>query len=159
VKYAYCYFRLKNIPFLTRLILPMNVARHNREKLYYNATMKTILIVEDDEQLAKTYENALTQRDVKVITVLEGKDGLRVCLETKPDLVILDLMLPDQDGFTTLQQIKNNPEINQIPVIISSNLSRSEDRDKAKSLGAMDYIIKGHYSTEQFAEKISSYLQ
>jgi len=76
----------------------------------------------------------------------------------KPDLILLDLVMPIKDGFIVLNEIKNNPQLKSIPVLIASNLGQKEDIDKGMAMGAADYVVKSNLSMEKLIEKINSLL-
>ena len=89
----------------------------------------------------------------------DGTEGLRKIKETKPDLVLLDLILPGIDGFEVLRQAKKDDDISSIPVLILSNLGQQDDIQKGLELGAVDYLIKAHFTPAEIVAKIKSILQ
>ena len=89
---------------------------------------------------------------------VDGEEGLELAVSEKPDLIILDMILPKMNGFEVLQELKNNPKTKNIPVVILSNLGQESDVDRAMSLGAVDYLIKTDFSINEVVEKISKYL-
>ncbi len=116
--------------------------------------MKTILFIEDEFTLQKTLGEVLTQEGYQVISALDGEIGLRMAKEKKPDLVLLDLILPKMNGFDVLKKIKEDEEIKAIPIIVLTNLESLEDIEKALELGAATYLVKANYSLEEVLEKI-----
>jgi DNA-binding response OmpR family regulator len=85
----------------------------------------------------------------------DGDETLKLLASFTPDLILLDLVMPKKDGFATLSEIKANPKWSKIPVLIASNLGQTEDINKAKSLGATDYIVKADMSLEDLIVKIN----
>lgn len=116
--------------------------------------MKTILLVEDEPTLQKTLSLALTQEGYEVKSALDGEIGLRLARETKPNIILLDLILPKMDGFEVLDELKKNDETKDIPVIVLTNLESSQDIEKALSLGASNYLVKANYDLKDVVEKV-----
>jgi DNA-binding response OmpR family regulator len=121
--------------------------------------MKNILIIEDDEFLRGLINKKLAAEDFNMISAIDGEEGIKKAKEEKPDLILLDLVLPKIDGFEVLSQIKANPSTSAIPVIILSNLSQKEDMDKGIKLGATDYVIKAQFTPEEIIEKVKAILK
>jgi len=119
---------------------------------------KTILFIEDESVLQKTFGEILKQEGYEVISALDGEIGLRLAKEKKPDLILLDLILPKIHGFDVLKKIKEDKEIQEIPVIILTNLEGIGDVDKALELGATTYLVKTQYTLEEVVEKIKKAL-
>ncbi len=122
---------------------------------------KKILIVEDDVFLKSIMVQKLDKENFEVIEASDGKEGLEKIKSEKPDLVLLDLYMPETDGFQLLEEIKNSPdeEIRKIPIIITSNFSQEEDMKRTKELGAVDYMVKAHFTPEEIIEKARSFLE
>lgn len=120
--------------------------------------MKTILFIEDEADLQKTFKEAL-QDDYEVVSALDGELGLRLAEERKPDLVLLDLILPKMNGFEVLEEIKKNETIKDIPIVVLTNLESVADVDKAIELGATTYLVKANYSLEEMVGKIKQILE
>ncbi|MFZ2970287.1 MAG: response regulator [Minisyncoccia bacterium] len=119
---------------------------------------KTILIVEDDRYLLKAYVIKTEKAGFDVLTATNGREGLEIAKEKKPDLIILDLLLPGVDGFEFLKIIKKDEELKNIPVITISVLGQKIDQERALSLGAEAYFIKTDFKLEEIIEKIKEYL-
>ncbi len=113
-----------------------------------------ILIVEDEAALLYALKAELSHNDFEVIEAIDGEKGLQALENQKPDIVILDLLLPGIDGFEVLRRIKSKPETKDIPVIILTNLGDKENVEKGKKLGADDYLIKTDYSLEEVIKKL-----
>ncbi len=119
---------------------------------------KKILIIEDDRFLKELMSKKLVGEGYQISEVIDGEEGVRAVKSEKPDLILLDLILPGIDGFEVLTRIKQDPEIAQIPVIILSNLGQKEDIERGIKLGAVDYLIKAHFTPGEIVEKIANIL-
>lgn len=115
---------------------------------------KNILVAEDDRFLANAYRVKLTKAGFNVKIVSDGEETLESLKTSIPDVIILDLVMPKKDGFTVLSELKKDPNLAKIPCIVASNLGQKEDIDKARALGAADYIIKTDMSLNDIIEKI-----
>ena len=120
---------------------------------------KTILIIEDDKFLRELICQKLIKEGYEVCEAIDGEEGVKKIKEAKPDLVLLDLILPGIDGFEVLSKIKEDPETKSIPVIILSNLGQKEDVEKGLKLGAADYLIKAHFTPGEIIDKIRNILK
>lgn len=120
--------------------------------------MKTILFIEDESTLQKTFGEILKQEGYEMISALDGESGLRMAKAKKPDLILLDLILPKIHGFEVLKKIKEDKEIRDIPVIILTNLEGIKDIDRAIEMGATTYLVKAQYSLEEVIGKIKQTL-
>jgi len=120
---------------------------------------KTILIIEDDKFLRELIARKLTVEGFDVLEGIDGEEGMKKVKEEKPDLVLLDLILPGIDGFEVLTKMKEDPNLALIPVIILSNLGQKEEIEKGLKLGAIDYLIKAHFTPGEIIEKIKSVLK
>jgi len=118
-----------------------------------------ILIIEDDRFLRELMVRKLKMENFEVVEAEDGAEGLKKIKEEKPDLVLLDLILPEMDGFEVLEQKRKDEEIKNIPVIILSNLGQKEEIDRGLQLGAKDYLVKAHFSPSEIIEKIKLFLQ
>ncbi|XOB40176.1 MAG: response regulator transcription factor [Candidatus Nealsonbacteria bacterium] len=118
-----------------------------------------ILIIEDDKFLRELITRKLTDEGFSIIEAVDGEDGLKKIKESKPDLVLLDLILPSIDGFEVLSKIKADASIASIPIIILSNLGQKEEVEKGLKMGAVDYLIKAHFTPGEIIEKIKNVLK
>lgn len=119
-----------------------------------------VLLVEDDSFLRDICAKKLTKEGFRVFEILDGEEAIKNLEKIEPDIILLDIILPTVDGFVVLEKIRSNKneKIKRTPVIMLSNLGQKEDIDKALSLGANDYLIKAHFTTEDIIEKIKKEL-
>lgn len=117
-----------------------------------------ILVAEDDVLYAKVYMNKLVKEGYLVTVVGNGTDALKKAKEIMPDLMLLDLIMPEMDGFEVLKKLKQDPETKKIRVVVMSNLGQDSDISKAKELGAEEYFVKTNMSIMDVMEKIRSYV-
>lgn len=120
--------------------------------------MKSILLVEDDPFLVDVYTTKLREAGFEIDVAEDGAEALRKLKEKKPDLLVLDIVLPQIDGWTLLRKIRENPELKDLKTIIFSNLGQKADIEKALKLGAIDYLIKAHFTPGQVIEEIKKTL-
>jgi len=120
---------------------------------------KKILIIEDDKFLRELIVKKLVKEGYEISEAVDGEEGVKKVKEEKPDLVLLDLILPGIDGFEVLSRTKEDPALSQIPVIILSNLGQKEDVERGLGLGAIDYLIKAHFTPGEIIEKIRAILK
>lgn len=121
--------------------------------------MEKILIIEDEQALQKALGDILSQEGYQVIQALDGEIGLRLARQERPDLILLDLILPRLDGFGVLGSLKGDKELNSIPVIILTNLEEMENVQKALELGATTYLVKANYTLKDILEKVKTALK
>ena len=119
---------------------------------------KKILLIEDDVFMAELLAGELARAGFNIEIGKTGKEGVDNFAKAKPDLVLLDLLLPDMHGFEVLQKIRQDPAGEKTKVIILSNLSEGRDVDEAKRLGATDYLVKVNYSIPEIVEKVRGWL-
>ena len=121
--------------------------------------LKTILVIEDDKFLRELITQKLTKEGYETSEAIDGEEGIKKIKEEKPGLILLDLILPGIDGFEVLSRAKEDPAISSIPVIILSNLGQKEDIERGLKLGAVDYLIKAHFTPGEIIEKIKNILK
>ncbi len=117
-----------------------------------------ILLIEDDIFLSSIYSKKFESEGFEMLIALDGEKGLKLALSKKPDLILLDLLLPGIDGFEVLRTLQKNKETQRIPVILLTNLNQKEDIDNGLALGAADYIIKTHFMPSEIVEKVKKFL-
>ncbi|HCX27569.1 MAG TPA: response regulator [Candidatus Portnoybacteria bacterium] len=115
---------------------------------------QTILLIEDEPILQKTLSAALQQEGYDIKNALDGEIGLNLAKEIKPDLILLDLILPKMDGFEVLDALKGDDALKQIPVIVLTNLESPQDIEKALAKGATTYLVKANYELKNIIAKI-----
>ena len=120
---------------------------------------KKILVIEDDKFLRELIAQKLVKENFEISEAIDGEEGIKKIREEKPNLILLDLILPGIDGFEVLSQMKEDSTIASIPVIILSNLGQKEDIEKGLKLGAIDYLIKAHFTPGEIIDKIKNVLK
>lgn len=118
-----------------------------------------ILIIEDDPFFQKFYSHEIAIHGYEVDVAENGKEGLSKALERKPDLILLDIIMPIMDGFEVLTALQKNANLSHVPVIVFSTLGQESDIIKAKKLGAKDYINKSFFDLELLLSKISAIIK
>jgi DNA-binding response OmpR family regulator len=118
----------------------------------------SVLIIDDDELLIMLLEHKLEQRGLNVQSASDGRDGLLAAIESKPDLVVLDVMMPTMDGFEVLRRLKEHTDTREIPVIMLSAKRLEDDVVNGLNLGAADYLVKP-FMPEELLLKIQRLLR
>jgi DNA-binding response OmpR family regulator len=116
-----------------------------------------IALVEDDEILGKVIKEELEDTGFVVFRASDGQAGLKMIQSKKPNLVLLDLLMPKMKGFDVLEELKQSPATSHIPVIILTMLGRDDDIKKGLQLGANDYIVKSQHAVGEIVEKIQTF--
>lgn len=116
----------------------------------------TILVVEDDKFLRELLIEKLINSGIHVLGAVDGKEAFKTLETVTPELIALDLILPDINGFEILAKIRGNPKTAKIPVLILSNLDQKEDMDRANALGVSGFMIKANFSLGEIVAKINS---
>ena len=117
-----------------------------------------ILIVEDEEFILDLYVTKLEQSGYEVIRATNGSQGFSLAQLEKPTLILMDILMPEVDGYGMLQQLKASPATKNIPAIIFSNLSQKSEIEKGLKLGAKDFIIKTSVTPTQLEQKVREFL-
>lgn len=117
-----------------------------------------VLLVEDSKAVQQMYRNKLTIEQFQVLTADDGMQAIKLLAQEKPDLVLLDLMMPVMDGFKVLQVIKTDPRLSNIPVLVFSAKGQPEEVEKALNLGAAGFIVKSTTKPNEVVEKIRTVL-
>ncbi len=122
--------------------------------------MKKILLIEDEKILAEMYQDKLTKTCFEVYIATEPKEALVIVKKKKPDLIVLDILLPKENGIYFLQRLRRirNKKIASIPVVAFSNFDDPKTKQQAQKLGIEDYLIKTNYTPKQLVDKIKYYL-
>jgi DNA-binding response OmpR family regulator len=120
---------------------------------------KKILIIEDEKDLKFFLVRKFTEEGFDVEEAIDGEEGIKKPKENKPDLILLDLLLPGIDGFEVLSRLKRDPDLESIPVIILSNLGQEEEIGRGLKLGAVDYLIKANFTLDEIVERVRKVLK
>ncbi len=123
-----------------------------------DAPQKRIVLVEDDQFISNMYVTKLQITGFDIKHAEDGDVGIELIRQEKPDLVLLDILMPRKSGFEVLEEMKADPTLKDIPVILLTNLSQKEDVDRGLQLGAKDYLIKAHFTPKEVVEKINKVL-
>lgn len=118
------------------------------------AKKNKVLIVEDEATISALYKTKLEAGGFEVLTADNGSDGLGLAKKQKPNIVILDVILPQLDGFAVLEELKKDSSTKKIPVIMLTNLGTDEDKEKGKKMGARDYLVKSNLTPAQVEDVI-----
>lgn len=121
--------------------------------------IKKVLLVEDDEFLSSLLRNRLLKSGVEVMHAKDGQQALDGLKTYKPDLILLDLILPKRSGFDVMEAIRQDPSLENAPIIIISNLGQPEDVQKGQELGAVEYFVKAKTSIEDLVSNILEFLK
>lgn len=122
-----------------------------------NKSMSTpikVAIIEDDTFLAGMYEQKFRLEQMNPIMAYDGEAGLELVRAQKPDIVLLDIMMPKMDGWEVLQVLRSDQATKDIPVIMLTNLGQKEDVDLALKYGANDYLIKAHFNPQEVIDRV-----
>jgi len=116
--------------------------------------MKKILFIEDEEVLRNLLHKKLTHEGYNVITAPDGEIGIEMIKKEKPDLILLDILMPQKTGFEVMEEINKDKELKKIPIIIISNSGQPVELEKAKALGAKDCLVKTEFDPQEVIEKV-----
>lgn len=118
---------------------------------------KKVLIIEDDNFLQGLEAKKLSKEGYEVLAASNSEETFKILdSKEKIDMILLDLLLPEVDGFSILQKIRENKELVTLPVIVFSNLSEEKDIDKAKKLGISEFMVKSNFTLDELTEKVRS---
>ena len=113
-----------------------------------------ILLIEDDPFLSSMYSTKFEMENFEVAAAEDGAKGLSLASSHKPDIILLDILMPKMNGFEVLEKLKTDKEMKDIPVILLTNLNQRDDIEKGMALGAVDYLIKAHFMPSEVVDKI-----
>ncbi len=119
---------------------------------------QTVLIVEDDEFLRALAAKRLDKDGFNVQVAVDGETAVATAKEIKPDVIVLDLILPGLDGFEVLEKIKAEESLKAVPIIVFSNLGQKEDIERAQYLGAASFLVKSNFTLDDLLEKVKEQL-
>lgn len=121
--------------------------------------MNKVLIVEDEEFLITALKDNFESEGCVVDTAHNGEEAMDQIKKNRPNIILLDLLMPKRDGFYVLEEVKKNPEWKLIPVIVLSNLGGDAEIKRALEMGADDYFVKSQHPIEEVIEKVKEYLE
>lgn len=121
--------------------------------------MPKILLVEDDELLVRLYSKKLIKEGFEVNVASDGSEGMVKAQNDPPDMILLDLMMPKSNGFEMLQALQGSPQLKHIVVVILTNVSSEADEQRARTLGATDYLVKADNPPDEVIERIKELLK
>jgi DNA-binding response OmpR family regulator len=117
-----------------------------------------ILLVEDDRMISGMYETKLRQEGFQIVLAENGADALELAIQERPDLVLLDIILPQIDGFAVLQELRLNRNTREIPIVMLTNLGTPEDKEKGVRYGATEYLVKANLTPTDVAQTVKKFL-
>jgi len=120
--------------------------------------MAKILIVEDDSLMSRLYEKIFSFEKYEVIVASDGQEGLDKARQEKPNLILLDVMMPKMNGLETLDKLKAEPELKNIPVVMLTNLAGDKDAETALQKGAVKYIVKSEQDPKQVTDIVKQFV-
>ena len=115
---------------------------------------KKIILIEDEELMVTLLQRKLTQDGYEVSVARNGEDGLKLMREARPDLVLLDIIMPRKGGFEVMEEMQKDRDLKGIPVIVISNSGQPVEIDKAQKLGARDWLIKTEFDPQEVVDKV-----
>ena len=116
--------------------------------------MKTILIIEDEEIMLDLLRYKINASGYRVLISRNGEEAMVVLKKERPDLIVMDLLMPKMDGFSTMKEIQKDESLKKIPLIIISNSGQPVELDEAKKLGAIDWLVKAEFDPQELIDKI-----
>lgn len=123
------------------------------------AEKKYILVAEDDKFYGNIYKTKLTKEGYDVLVAANGVEAMKAMHEKKPDILILDLIMPLKDGFEVLKEVRSDPKLKDLKVLALSNLGQEEDKKRVTELGVLEYLIKTNLSIQEVTAKIKKHLE
>jgi len=117
------------------------------------------LIIEDDSYISDMYKIKMESENFEVVIAEDGAKGLKEIEKSRPDVVLLDVVMPKVDGFSVLKTIKSNDNIKDIPVVMLTNLGQKDNVERGFQLGASGYIIKAHFTPSEVVKKVKEILE
>ncbi len=115
---------------------------------------KKVLLVEDEEIMINLLQKKLVQEGYEVSIAKNGEEGLSMMKEVKPDIILLDIIMPKMSGFEVMEEMRKDTELKKIPIVVISNSGQPVELDKAKELGARDWLIKTEFDPQEVIEKV-----
>ena len=119
-----------------------------------NKKKKKILIIEDEKFLLEIYQSRFEKEGYQVLTAINGQRGLVLAQKEKPDLIILDILMPEMNGYEVIEKLKKNSQTQEITILVLSNLGQEEEIKRGLELGADDYVIKTNLTPTELLDKV-----
>jgi DNA-binding response OmpR family regulator len=120
---------------------------------------KRLLVIEDDSVLQAALKDFLIAENFEVSCALDGEEGVTAAISQKPDLILLDIILPKKDGYSVIKEVRANEATKRIPIVLLTNLGSLNDVEKALELGATTYLVKADYKLEEVVSKVKEILK
>lgn len=120
--------------------------------------VKKVLLVEDEKLIRDLLEKKLKMEGYEVFTAKNGVEALEKMKEVKLDLILLDILMPQKNGFEVMEEMQKNEELKEIPIIIISNSGQQDELGRAKDLGVKDWLIKTEFDPYEVLEKVKKYI-
>ncbi len=119
---------------------------------------KKILIIEDEEIVIDLLQRKLIKEGYETSVARDGQEGLKKMKEVKPDLILLDIIMPKMGGFEVMEEMAKDKELKKIPVIVISNSGQPVELDRAQKLGAKDWLIKTEFDPQEVIDKVKKHI-
>jgi DNA-binding response OmpR family regulator len=119
---------------------------------------KKVLVAEDDVFLSQLLSTRLEKAGINVLKAFDGEEALNLIKKERPDLILLDIILPKKSGFEVAEEVASNPMLRTIPIIITSNLGQDSDVERGIALGVVEYLVKAKINIEDLVAKVQVYL-
>lgn len=119
---------------------------------------KKVLLIEDEEMLSEMYKTKFEGEGFEFFRAYDGENGVELAKREKPDIILLDIIMPKVDGFTVLKELKKTPETAGAKIVLLTNLGQEEDVKKGKLMGADDYLVKANFTPAQVIDKVRQVL-
>ncbi len=120
---------------------------------------KKVLIIEDDNMISSMYRAKFESDGYEVSLAVDGASGVELVKKEKPDIILLDIILTQLDGFSVLKKLKQDPQTKEIPVVMLTNLGTGEDKARGEKLGVADYLVKAKFTPAQVSERVTEILK
>jgi len=117
-----------------------------------------ILLIEDEEVISELLQKKIAMEGYDISVAEDGEEGLKMMKENKPDLILLDIIMPKMGGFDVMEEMQRDKELKEIPIIIISNSGQPVEIDRAKELGVKDFLIKTEFDPQEVIDKIKRQL-
>ncbi len=118
-----------------------------------------ILLAEDDKFISLAYKDGLSRSGFEVVHAMTGTEAVALARKSKPDIILLDIIMPEMNGFEVLEELNKDVDLKKIPVVILSNLGQDSDIERSRELGADDYLIKSNVAMSEVVEKVNQIIK